>query len=75
MARVIHFEAEWDPEAEVWWTSSSSEEGIVTEAATIELLRERLRLVVPDFLDSIGQKPVDIEIHLTARMTDTIRAA
>lgn len=75
MARVISFEAQWDPEAEVWWTSSSGEEGIVTEAATVELLRERLRLIVPDFLDAIGQKSDDIEIHLTVRMTDIIRAA
>jgi predicted RNase H-like HicB family nuclease len=75
MARVINFEAEWDPEAQVWWTSASSEEGIVTEAETVEKLRERLRLIVPDFLEATDQDSEEIEINLTVRMTDIVRAA
>jgi hypothetical protein len=75
MARVVSFEAEWDDEAKVWWTSATSGEGITTEAETIEKLRERLRLIVPDFLDAVGQDAEDIEIKLTVHMTDLVRAA
>jgi hypothetical protein len=75
MARVIEFKAEWDPEAQVWWASALCDIGIATEAETVEKLRERLRLIVPDFLEATDQDHEDIEINLTARMTDIVRAA
>ena len=46
--RVVKFEVFRDDEAGVWWASSTTDPGITTEAETIEALRERLKLLVPD---------------------------
>lgn len=79
MAHTVNFEAQWDDEAEVWWAQSSGQEGIVTEAPTVEALRERLRLIVPDFLDASdqlsGRHTGDVIINLTFRVSDIIKAA
>lgn len=75
MARIVHFEAQWDGEAGVWWAASTGQEGIVTEAATVEALRERLRLIVPDFFDACGHAAEEIRIDLSFNVTDVVHAA
>jgi predicted HicB family RNase H-like nuclease len=75
MARIVHFEAQWDDEADVWWAQSTGTEGIVTEAATVEALRERLKLIVPDFLEASAQKAEEIRIELSFTVSDVIQAA
>jgi hypothetical protein len=67
----VDFEAEWDDEAKVWWTSASGDLGIATEADTVEALRERLRLIVPDFLETTDE----VVINLTVKVTDVVKAA
>ena len=42
--------AEWDPDAKVWVATSDDVPGLVTEAATMEALAQRLRVMVPELL-------------------------
>jgi predicted RNase H-like HicB family nuclease len=48
-AYVVH--AEWDDEAAVWVATSDDVPGLVTEGATLELLVEKLRMMVPEMLE------------------------
>jgi len=48
---------------------------LVTEAATLEALRERLALVVPDLLAEYGDTSSDISIELIAHSSDRVAAA
>lgn len=75
MARIVRFEAQWDDEAGVWWAQSTGPEGIVTEAATVEALRDRLKLIVPDFLDATDLTAEEIRIELAITVSDVIQAA
>jgi hypothetical protein len=75
MVRIIKVQAQWDPEAEVWTGFSTNVPGIVTEAPTIEALRERLKLLVPDFLDAAGERADDLRIDIEAFVTDVVGAA
>lgn len=43
-------EAFWDAEAEVWVATSEDVPGLVTEASTIEVLTEKLRVMIPELL-------------------------
>ncbi len=54
-AYLVH--AEWDDEASVWVATSADIPGLVTEAATLELLLEKLRAMVPEMLELNGVLP------------------
>jgi hypothetical protein len=72
MTRVVKFEAAWDDEAQVWWANADEDDvGIATEAPTIEALRERLKLIVPDVLETTDE--LRIELHVS--ISDTVKAA
>lgn len=75
MARVLAFEASWDQDAGVWWAQCTGPEGIVTEAETVEALRERLRQIVPDYLAAAGIPSDKVTIDLVVTVTDTVRTA
>jgi hypothetical protein len=47
---AVRVRAEWDDEAQVWGAESPNLPGLVTEADTIEALREKLRIIVPELL-------------------------
>jgi hypothetical protein len=47
---AVRVRAEWDDEAQVWVAESPNLPGLVTEADTIEALREKLRIIVPELL-------------------------
>ena len=49
MQPTFYVWAKWDDEAGVWYTAETSIRGLVTEADTLEKLRERLMLIIPDF--------------------------
>ena len=55
--RIVTFDVRRDDDAGVWYASSTSDAGIVTEAATIEALRERLKLLVAGFPGDRGRTP------------------
>ncbi len=43
--------AEYDPEAEVWWTSDSDIPGLAADAATLDELARKIGVMLPDLLD------------------------
>jgi hypothetical protein len=45
--KTYRVEAHWDDEDGVWWAQSKEMRGLVAEAATVELLSEVLRDLVP----------------------------
>jgi len=69
--RIVTFEVRRDDEAGVWYAVSTSDAGIVTEAQTIEALRERLKLLVPDFLETEEELRLDLGI----KVSDIVQAA
>lgn len=69
--KVVVVSAEWDPEASVWVAHSGDVQGLVTEAGTLEALRARLALIVPDLLQEYGEDD-DISIELIAHSRDLI---
>ena len=69
--RIVTFDVRRDDEAGVLYASSTSDAGIVTEAETIEALRERLKLLVPDFLETEEELRLDLDI----KVSDIVQAA
>jgi len=49
---TYHIQADWDPEAGVWVATSEDVPGLATEAETIEALTEKLRVMIPELLES-----------------------
>jgi Domain of unknown function (DUF1902) len=47
---AVRVRAQWDEEAQVWVAESANLPGLVTEAKTVELLFEKLRVMVPELL-------------------------
>ncbi len=47
---AVRIRAEWDEEAQVWVAESANLPGLVTESETVELLLEKLRMMVPELL-------------------------
>jgi hypothetical protein len=58
----VKFEVRRDEEADLWYAVSCCDLGIVTEAPTLEGLRERLKQLVPDHLDLDCDCPIELEI-------------
>lgn len=71
MTRIISVQANWDLEAHVW-VAVCDELSIVTEAATVDALRERLRLIVADVLEGEGQATQGVVIALDAHVADPL---
>lgn len=73
---MIEIRAEWDGEAQVWVATSDDVPGLVTEAATIEDLIERLRAIIPELMELnrgiVGQR---IEFRVTGERTAIAEAA
>ncbi|MBE9005659.1 DUF1902 domain-containing protein [Fortiea sp. LEGE XX443] len=51
MNTVVRVSAFWDSEAEVWVASSDDLPGLVTEASTIEVLTEKLKVIIPELCE------------------------
>lgn len=58
----VKFEVRRDEEAGVWYAVSVDDIGIVTEAETLDGLRERLGQLVPDFLELDCACQIEMEI-------------
>ena len=72
---LILVRAEWDDEAKVWVASSSDIEGLATEAATLEELRDKILVMVGELAELNGSSPSlpEIPIHIMAGQTARIR--
>lgn len=53
-ASAIKVQAIWDGEAEVWVAESDEVPGLVTEAATVEALIAKLRVLIPELIEENG---------------------
>ncbi|KRE16989.1 hypothetical protein ASE63_14915 [Bosea sp. Root381] len=58
----IRFEVRRDEEAGLWYAVDAGELGIVTEAASLDALRERLKQLLPDFIEIESDCPLELEI-------------
>jgi len=72
--RVVVARVVWDEEAQVW-SSVVEDLHIFTEAPSIEVLRERLKLVVPDVLELNGEAAGDVSIEIIAHVSDHVKFA
>jgi len=65
--------AVWDAEALVWVATSDDVPGLVAEAATMELIVEKLKILIPDLLEANGMLPnayESIPFHLRSEMDE-----
>ena len=67
---TFHVWAKWDAEAGVWYTAECSIPGINSSGDTLEELRERLMLLIPDFLED--QMPAHASLHIIAEREDEL---
>lgn len=60
-----HIQAQYDPDARMWWAESEDVPGLVSEAPTLDALMERVAAVVPELLAANGAAPgpVRLEFH------------
>jgi predicted RNase H-like HicB family nuclease len=74
MGRAIVVRATWDPEANVW-VVESDDLPLVTEAASIDILMEKLPGLLQDLLeDEEGDgDEVEIPFELIARINERVR--
>ena len=47
---TLKVQAFWDKDAEVWVATSEDLPGLVTEAETIEILTQKLRVMIPEII-------------------------
>ena len=76
--RVLHVQAEWDPEAEVWVATSDDVPGLATEAETIERLTEKLRTLIPELLEAnraLSDPRQEAVFELTSHRQESVRLA
>ncbi len=76
---ICQFEAFWDSETQVWVATSENVPGLVTEASTIEILTDKLRLMIPELLVLNKIVPVDyagtISFELISHRQELIQVA
>lgn len=53
----------WDPEAAVWYAVSRDKTGLATEAASLDALRERILLVMPDLFEDTAIADIELVVH------------
>ncbi|MFZ3114169.1 MAG: DUF1902 domain-containing protein [Syntrophales bacterium] len=78
LSKEINVDAFWDEEAQVWVASSNDVPGLITEAATMEHLMQKLKVVIPELLQANGllseSDATDIPIHLLGKWQEVIKA-
>jgi hypothetical protein len=70
MRPTFYVWAKWDDEANVWYTAETSIRGLNSSGATFEELRERLLLIIPDFLEK--DMPPRAVLHIIAERDDEL---
>ncbi len=73
MARPIVVRADWDSEAEVWVAGSADLPALITEAESIEALRAKLQVMIPELLELDGAAETgDVPVEIVAYARDTV---
>lgn len=75
MKRHAIVRAAWDSEASIWYIEESDIPGLVTESATLEGLRQRIRDIIPDLLEEAVDRPEEIEVDIIAHAHERVRTA
>jgi hypothetical protein len=70
MQPTFHVWAKWDPEGGVCYTAETSIRGLNSSGETLDQLRERLLLLIPDFLED--QMPENAILHIIADREDEL---
>ena len=73
----VKVEAFWDEEAKVWVASSDDVPGLITEAATMELLIQKIRILIPELFRAnnivTDEETIDIPVYLLSRWQEVIK--
>ncbi len=74
--KPLFIRVEWDEEARVWVATSDDVPGLATEENNIEMLIEKLKVMIPELLDAngIGQKQ-EIPFEIITRRFETAHFA
>ena len=69
--------AEWDEEGQVWVATSDDVPGLATEERTMELLIEKLRVMIPELLELNrgAAQHEDIAFEMLSRRFETVECA
>ena len=59
MQNTLRVFAEWDEEGRVWVATSDDVAGLATEADTMEVLCDKLKIMVPELLSANGYPDLD----------------
>ena len=68
-SKQITVHAEWDGESNVWVATSDDVPGLITEASSVEILTEKLAVLIPELLEAngalvgLGQVPINLIAH------------
>jgi hypothetical protein len=67
----------WDVDAEVWTASSEDVPGLATEAETLEVLTQKLRIMVPELLQlnqvTAERQASTVTIELTSHWKELVQ--
>ena len=76
-SRPLFVRAEWDEEARVWVATSDDVPGLATEERSIELLIEKLKVMIPELLAlNQGSAPQHhTEFEMLSRRFETLELA
>ncbi len=77
---VLKVTAAFDSEANVWYVSDSNVPGLVTEASTLEALRQKVFGMIPDLLrlnkhEVVSRIPAEIPLEFRTQERIRLEAA
>lgn len=66
--KPLFVRAEWDDEARVWVATSDDVPGLATESETVELLIQKLKVMIPELLEANGHPlPYQVPFEVLSR--------
>ncbi len=71
----LKIHATWDDEANVWYVQDSDVPGLATEAATLEALLQKLKVMIPELIELNGILNEDTEVPLELLIQSEQRVA
>ena len=71
----LKIHAAWDDEANVWYVQDSDVPGLATEAATLEALLQKLKVMIPELIELNGSPNEDTEVPLELLIQSEQRVA
>lgn len=73
---MLEIRAEWDDEAQVWVATSDDVPGLVTEAPSMNVLVERLQVMIPELMElNLGITGQAFPFHITGERNAVAQAA